>query len=223
MLSISNKSHNLINRDGIIRPALTELKSPECKFAPLYGRMIYSVAIASPDICNLACYKLLQELSVVVYEANTRDKKSGTLIIGTQVLEALYRSQLEKPVEATKYISVFWDSVSSLISDTSVQREMCEIMCRFALFPQHVNMDIIFQSVRDALCSEERDVSKNAVDGVKWIYRFNSEIIKDHILVPLLSQDSSLAKDSGTYCIHFCHGAWLLSHSSTQVFFIEQS
>lgn len=185
-----NREQNQKNMEGLIKPALIELKSPESKFAPLYGRIIYSVACSSPDCCDLVCFRLLQELSLILCEAKTRDMKRGVLIIGTQLLEALVNQRQEKEIQSSKYVSVLWDSMSSIVYDQELRKEIIEILCRFSLFLDQVDSQLIFNFINKALLDDDKAVSKTAMEGVKWIYRFNAEAVRDNMLTPILSDSN---------------------------------
>jgi DNA repair/transcription protein MET18/MMS19 len=185
-----NREQNQKNMEGLIKPALMELKSPENKFAPLYGRIIYSVTCSSPECCDLVSFRLLQELSLILYESKTRDMKRGVLVIGTQLLEALINQHQGKEIQSSKYVSVLWDSVSSIVDDQQLRKEIIEILCRFSAFPNQVNSQLIFNFINKTLLDDDKALAKNAIEGVKWIYRFNAEGVRDNILTPILSDSN---------------------------------
>jgi DNA repair/transcription protein MET18/MMS19 len=184
-----NSTQNQTNMEGLIKPALTEVRSPESKFSTLYGRMLYSLCSAAPEICDAVCFRMLQELSVTLYEADTRDKKSGVLVMSTQLLEALNEQMKVKPLASIKYVSVLWDSVSSIINDKSLRGELIEVLSRFALFPDIVNNNILFNMIIEALLDEEKAVVTEAIKHVQWIYKFNESVVQDGILNRLLEDN----------------------------------
>ncbi|KAL9654264.1 hypothetical protein ABK040_010296 [Willaertia magna] len=104
---------DLPNIEAIIRPCLVELKSPtESKFSALYSRLIYSCTCASFEIAILVFERIVPELIFIGEDASTKDKKSGILLMFTQLLQGLMETitcNNTLPESILKYINQMMD------------------------------------------------------------------------------------------------------------------
>lgn len=83
---------NLMNLDGLLKPSLQELRSPECKFASTYAVMLNAAAQTNAKVCNLICGALVPQLNMMVSEVKQTQKKAGILSMCMHMLDAISKN-----------------------------------------------------------------------------------------------------------------------------------
>jgi DNA repair/transcription protein MET18/MMS19 len=183
--STPSKIENLKNIEiGLVRPALSELRSPEVKFAALYARMIYSASHASKEICELIAEHAIPQLVSIASDTKEKAKRAGVLIMFTQILEAAIETK------ATIDVQEIAQSVNKLSAHSDCRIEWIETIARLIAF--NVNVEEYFGQLLQIVKREEKELRERAFVGIEWIQRFRSELVRDHLLVPLLSELEAL-------------------------------
>ncbi|KAG2386752.1 hypothetical protein C9374_002496 [Naegleria lovaniensis] len=205
------KQFDVPNIEAIVRTALVELRSKECKFAAQYARMLYACGVASSDISVIVFNRVFPELITILNESETYDKIYGTFLMMTQVLQALAEAftvshlnnipqhivQLIGQAQ-TLFISMYEEQFNK--DDKEMILVIIELISRFAVFriessllkDVYVNRILLksygedhksFTLLHAKSLEEYKDRS---VKDISWIYKYAPDIIQKDVIIPLI-------------------------------------
>ncbi|EFC46140.1 predicted protein [Naegleria gruberi] len=203
----SNKPFDIPNIEAILRTALLELKSKEPKFAAQYARMIYACAVPTFEISMMVFNRVMPELVATLSESDTKDKLYGSLLMITQLLQAVAEQKGENQLPEvvfnlisqvqTVFLSIYEEEFSK--NDKEMILVMVETISRIAIFriPSTLLRDIYVSRILLKSYGEENksfsllhatsleEYKERVIKDIAWIYKYAPDIVSEDILVPL--------------------------------------
>eukprot|EP00761_Pharyngomonas_kirbyi_P000814 gb/GECH01000815.1/.p1 GENE.gb/GECH01000815.1/~~gb/GECH01000815.1/.p1 ORF type:complete len:990 (+),score=233.89 gb/GECH01000815.1/:1-2970(+) len=190
---LSKSGHAADNLYGLVFPAISEIRSPEARFARPYALILRAAASASENACEAVCETVFHELNVVLEEEISIDKCEGVLDIQGHLLEAMCLYNYTRHLE-----QVHSSSAKHAQAEAGrIRFAALFVLTRLVLFETAVDVTQIYPLLLNALLFEQEEkIRTDILSSLQWTAKLRSKHVCHYLLVPLINKISDDNTDS---------------------------